>query len=950
MISITYSFIATRTGDFYFTACETPICASCVGIPTFNVQTNNPPYRSSVNAASCSLYTFVANSVNTRVAIEQCLVYRPVPGGQPSSFTHSLQYQPGEVAFICSATAPRLENGSWTNFGTFSQPGSPCDCGEPFRTTTSTSTTTTLAPFTQSWRALRLCGCIERPFTSTISNINIAQYNPFPGRVYRGADNHCYRLINTVPYQAPRYPTFTSGFQIDCNTCAQSISGINPCTTTTTSTTTSFPQGPPTINNCNCGQFTCNAYEVEGNPGDSLRWTDCTQSIQNGGFPNFGFYYFYDSEAIAFCACSNSVEVISGNPTINGVSTTPGQIPTPGNTCYQRTSDCSVCRSFAIELGEEIRSNDTRPVMVEYVSCYEPEGGWQAPGYYLTKTMWPVTAGITFSGLPVPSPWWAPIPQSGQVPFGRKTHIYSICGCGNTDKPIGDPSFTSPTISYWDQGLSSWQNSPLTTDETQLSGGLKHYIRSGCSGGTCSCYNYTICPTSTTTIAPCPNCRPTVIGASGPNFTNIAYEGCDSLGNSIKYDYLYVGNTSSICACERCRSVRARPLGAVGTFTPLNYVHCCDPVFNNSGIPLPSYHSSVLNLMVRNCRTFQLQSAIDGNNRRYRYIDCNDSKIKEIFVQGFPLGSDVFVCASTASRADTPGVSGIIDNGTCGTASAEICISRDYYGSTVFPDDPTIGSIGLGIFTFSNIGSCSCIVSDNRYQPYQSRGFNTPVSMPDPLIDSLSITFSTATCSDKTAVPSNNNFTPTAPPCCNCKTYKVTLTSGDIVNYRPCETNRDPATILGLSLPQITMNRSTQSTGSFSVRVVATGFYGVGSFSIVFNHDKLVFYTASVTQNSLITDGRLAVSGSFSRFAWQNTSGANFGSAEILNFTFAAISSARLDFMTSSTATFYQATNIADFTGQTLSESVNDGWIKFPGINLPGSNKNSIPPNFPTFP
>jgi hypothetical protein len=249
MISITYSFIATRTGDFYFAACETPICASCVGPPTFNVQTNNPPYRSSVNAASCSLYTFVANSVNTRVAIEQCLVYRPVPGGQPSSFTHSLQYQPGEVAFICSATAPRLENGSWTNFGTFSQPGSPCDCGEPFRTTTSTSTTTTLAPFTQSWRALRLCGCIERPFTSTISNINIAQYNPFPGRVYRGADNHCYRLINTVPYQAPRYPTFTSGFQIDCNTCAQSISGINPCTTTTTSTTTSFPQGPPTINN-----------------------------------------------------------------------------------------------------------------------------------------------------------------------------------------------------------------------------------------------------------------------------------------------------------------------------------------------------------------------------------------------------------------------------------------------------------------------------------------------------------------------------------------------------------------------------------------------------------------------------------------------------------------------------------------------------------------------------
>ena len=259
----------------------------------------------------------------------------------------------------------------------------------------------------------------------------------------------------------------------------------------------------------------------------------------------------------------------------------------------------------------------------------------------------------------------------------------------------------------------------------------------------------------------------------------------------------------------------------------------------------------------------------------------------------------------------------------------------------------------MGIFTFSNIGSCSCITSDNRYQPYTSRGFNVPLSSaPDPLIEFLTITFSTATCSDKTLSVLNlsSAVLPNQPSCCDCNIYQISnLSVNDVVTYRPCDANYTPDTFVSLSLPRIDMNFTTQSTGSFSVRVTAAGFYNVGSFSIVFNHDKLVFYTASVLQSSLSSGGNFANSGSFSRFAWSGTPG-NFGGGDILNFTFAAISSALMEFVTSSVATFYQSTNVSNPSGQKINVSIGDGYIKFPGIPLPSSNKGSTPPTFPSFP
>ena len=564
--------------------------------------------------------------------------------------------------------------------------------------------------------------------------------------------------------------------------------------------------------------------------------------------------------------------------------------------------------------------------------------------------MWPllINQSINFTGLPIPPPVWSPVPFNGNTVFGRKTNLFSICACGS-GLTSGDPSFVGPTISYYS---GAWEQAPLTLDESTLSG-PRYYIRTGFGGSTCSCYNYPTPTTTTTTLIPCPNCRPTVIGASGSGFTNIVYEGCDTLiKHNIETEYLFQGVTTSICACERCRSVRVRPLGAAGTFSPLNYVHCCDPVFgaanSQSGYQPPSYHSSVLNLQVRTCRTFSLSS---NTATTFKYVNCLNSKLE--FIEAVSASPITSPCVATISYHSGDNAFSISTPVLCGTASAEICISRDYYGATVFPDDPTLGSVGLGIFTFSNIGSCSCITSDNRYQPYTSRGFNVPLSSaPDPLIEFLTITFSTATCSDKTLSVLNlsSAVLPNQPSCCDCNIYQISnLSVNDVVTYRPCDANYTPDTFVSLSLPRIDMNFTTQSTGSFSVRVTAAGFYNVGSFSIVFNHDKLVFYTASVLQSSLSSGGNFANSGSFSRFAWSGTPG-NFGGGDILNFTFAAISSTLMEFVTSSVATFYQSTNVSNPSGQKINVSIGDGYIKFPGIPLPSSNKGSTPPTFPSFP
>jgi hypothetical protein len=939
ILNYTYSFVATRTGTYWFAACDTP-----TGTVTPTLQPTYGLYRSSPNGVSCSNYTFVVTSNNTRVAIEQCQVAAPTSsGGIIMPFTHSLVYNAGDIGFICSATAPTLEAGSWADNNTHLQPKSPCDCGRNYLTTTTTTTSTTIVPFTQSWNAERTCGCYGLG-SYTISNFRTAIYPNLQGGQYFSTTGpsgnlECYKLLQNVIYR-PNYSLFTGTMFTNCSSCDSSLSV--PCTTTTTTTTTVFPS---VASNCECGTFQCSNYVVEGLVGHAIRWRHCTNNTGRLGFMDFGYYYFYDDETIQFCACSNTVWVVSGKPVINGVEGDVGVVVAAGDACVKKkVGDCT-CTAFPVELGVTLDDKSSgRPVLVEYESCYEPDGGLIFP----QKTMWPATSGSTFSGLPYP-PTFAPYPrtQSGQRLFSRNTHIYSICSCGAEGKLPGDPSYISPTISFWNNGGSTWETSPLVfTQSIAYLGEVEHYIHATCNGGYCSCYQYAQCVTTTTTLIPCPNCRPTVIGATGGNFTNVVYEQCDTLSKHvIGYEYLYTGVTTSICACERCRSVRARPLGAAGTFTPLTYVHCCDPVFSQAGYTPPPYHSSTLNLPVRSCRNYTLNSS---GTTVYRYVDCQDSKLKFINIVGNP---DTVICAATLSYHS--GNSPDIANGLlCGTASAEICISRDYYGPTVFPDDPTLGSVGLGIFTFSNIGSCSCITSDNRYKPYKSRGFLSPISLaPEPEPEFLTITFTTATCSTRTATtPITVLPVPRTPQCCTCRIYSVSLTAGDVITYRPCDANYDPDTFVTLQLPTVTMTGTTQSTGSFSVRVTAAGFYGVGSFSVVFNHNKLVFYTASVLQSSLSTGGAFAVSGSFSRFAWSSVTPLNFGGGDILNFTFAAQSSARMEFVTSSVATFYQSTNVSNSSGVTFSVFIGDGSIKFPGIPLPQSDKGATPPTFPTFP
>lgn len=933
ILNYTYSFVATRTGTYWFAACGTPSGSVAPTLqPTYGL------YRSSPNGVSCSNYTFVVTSNNTRVAIEQCQVAAPTSsGGIIMPFTHSLVYNIGDIGFICSATAPQLESGSWADNNTHLQPKSPCDCGRNYLTTTTTTSTTTVSLFTQSWNSERICNCVGVS-SFTISNFETSSYpNLSGGQIYEdGAD--CYKLLQRITYR-PSYAQFAGTFRSDCATCDATLP--SPCTTTTTTTTTIFPAAP---SNCECNQFQCSNYVVEGLAGHAVRWSHCSNNTGQFGFRDFGYYYFYEDETIQFCACSNTVWVVLGKPVINGVEVDVGVPVDQGTACSKKKIDDCYCTAFPVELGEQIddRNASGRPVLVEYNSCYEPDGGFSFP----QKTMWPATSGSTFSGLPYP-PTFSPYPrtQSGSRLFPRNTHIYSICSCGAENKPPGDPSYISPTISLWDG--SSWIPNTLVFTQSLLNEQV-HYIHGTCNGGFCRCYNYSPCTTTTTTLIPCPNCRTTVIGASGSNFTRITYEGCDTLKkHDIETEYLFQGVTTSICACERCRSVRVRPLGAAGTFTPLPYVHCCDPVFSQAGYQPPSYHSSTLNLPVRSCRNYTLNSTSTGTTV-YRYIDCLDSKLKFITIVGI---ADTTLCLATVSfhSGDTPQIT---NGALCGTASAEICISRDYYGATVFPDDPTLGSVGLGIFTFSNIGSCSCITSDNRYDPYKSRGFFSSFTLaPDPQPEFLTITFSTATCSDRTAT---SNVTvlpiPRFPTCCTCRVWSASMTTGEVMTYRPCDANYDPDTFVTLQLPTVTMNNSTQSTGSFSVRVTAAGFYGVGSFSVVFNHDKLVFYTASVLQSSLSSGGAFAVNGSFSRFAWASATPLNFGGGDILNFTFAAQSSARIEFVTSSVATFYQSTNVSNPSGVTFSVFIGDGSIKFAGIPLPSSNKGATPPTFPTFP
>jgi hypothetical protein len=314
--------------------------------------------------------------------------------------------------------------------------------------------------------------------------------------------------------------------------------------------------------------------------------------------------------------------------------------------------------------------------------------------------------------------------------------------------------------------------------------------------------------------------------------------------------------------------------------------------------------------------------------------------------------SDTPVCAATIS---TFSGSGTITNSTvCGTASVELCISRDHYGPTFFGDATDNG------FTFSNIGSCSCITSDNRYNPYMynNRFSNNPLSVRGPSIEWLFITVSSmaATCSDKTISP-NLPQTGGIPGCCNCVVYEMSLIAGDIINYKPCATNRDYSnTILNVQAPQISLPGTTAQAGSFSYRIQASGFYDIGSMSIVINHNNLVVYTASILPAALASGGQLSVLGTFSRFAWSGGSGffqGTTGPVDILNFTFAMTGpqgAARIEIYTSSTGGFYSYSNFRSTAGLTMSPNYYDGWIKSPGFNLPASQKNSSPPNWPTFP
>jgi hypothetical protein len=59
---------------------------------------------------------------------------------------------------------------------------------------------------------------------------------------------------------------------------------------------------------------------------------------------------------------------------------------------------------------------------------------------------------------------------------------------------------------------------------------------------------------------------------------------------------------------------------------------------------------------------------------------------------------------------------------------------------------------------------------------------------------------------------------------------------------------------------------------------------------------------------------------------------------------------ARIEIYTSSTGGFYSFSNFRNTSGLTMSPNYYDGWISFSGFGLPGSQKNSTPPNWPTFP
>jgi hypothetical protein len=231
---------------------------------------------------------------------------------------------------------------------------------------------------------------------------------------------------------------------------------------------------------------------------------------------------------------------------------------------------------------------------------------------------------------------------------------------------------------------------------------------------------------------------------------------------------------------------------------------------------------------------------------------------------------------------------------------------------------------------------------------YNSRFSNNPLSVRGPSIEWLFVTVSSmaATCSDKTISP-NLPQTGGDPGCCNCVVYEMSLQVGDIINYRPCATNYNyNNTILNVVAPQISLPGTTAQAGSFSYRIQASGFYDIGSMSIVINHNNLVVYTASIIPSLLTVGGQLSVLGTFSRFAWS-------GSGDILNFTFAMTGpqgAARIEIYTSSTGGFYSYTNFRSTAGLTMSANYYDGWIKSPGFNLPASQKNSSPPNWPTFP
>jgi hypothetical protein len=926
MNGLTYSWYVTSTdflGFKWLYTCEPPILASASGA-TYLVfdtvqQPETIPYRAVGAGSSCSLYTFAVTQNNTVLRIYSCNELFPPADSYP--FTHSIIFNSGDVGFVCSMTTPVLVSGSYSNFSITPQPASPCDCGRNYRTTTTTTTSTTTISLTQSWLSRRDC-CPSNNPPFTYSNFSVVDFPttgiPLPGKTWiqdLGATKFCWRLVNPLPIPLPS-PPIRKHTETLYNNCADCLTLVTACpSTTTTSTTTIFIQ-PPSGSTCECGNFQCVNYVIDGQSGDSVKWRECTVAVNSSGIPAyFNFYYFYDTETISICSCSNDFDVVTGNPQVNG-SSWPNTNPI--EVCSKRIGDgnCTKCRGTFVEIGEALRNSTDRPILVEYLSCYEPDGGHTAP----TRTMWPLSAGgFAFNGLPVPLPAWANNLQAmnGLPVYGRKTHLYQICLCGNT-KLVEEEGYFAPTISYWYE--TSWVPSPrsLTQSQPYLAND-EHYIWGACNYGTCSCYSYGSCPTTTTTLAPCANCRPTVIGATGPGYTNIIYEGCDTLvKHNIQTDFLFTGNTSSICACERCKRWKVRPITGADS---MPYVHCCDSVFSAAGYSVPSWHSSELfNFFPETCRTFSLNSS---TSTTFKYIECDGSSIKYLeVVNGDPITSP---CVATISYHSGDPAGSITSPTLCGTASVDICVSKHFYGD-LSPDHANFGLISPGSYTFSDIGSCSCITSDNRYKT--NTYFNFPFGGPE--LEYLTVTFSnTATCSDKIIIP-NTPPTPQVPPCCDCKTYYVyDYSVGDIITYKPCDTNRINTSQVSLNLPKIDMVGTTSGAGSFSVVVRATGLWGVGAVTAIFNNNNLTYYQHTI--NSIFSGAAFNVSGSYSRFSWSSTTAINPGSIDIITITFAAGSSARLAWVDNQN----DNTEIVDIAGNDLNAQLNDGWIKFPGINLP---------------